>query len=97
MEVVRNISSPLERDHESDPIDFARDTLRAASLALPAGTCTAAAGPSFLSLGTQGILALRGLARCKDAGDQWIWLPHDADWINQGGPEGHLHDVYFNQ
>jgi hypothetical protein len=43
------------------------------------------------------ILALRGLAGFNDAGDQWIWLPHDADWIYQGGPEGHLHDVYFNQ
>ena len=43
------------------------------------------------------ILALRGLAGFNDAGTQWVWLPHDADWIYQGGPEGHLHDVYFNQ
>lgn len=43
------------------------------------------------------ILALRGLAGFNETGTQWIWLPHDADWIYQGGPEGHLHDVYFNQ
>jgi hypothetical protein len=41
------------------------------------------------------MLALRGLAGFSD--DKWVWLPHDADWIYQGGPEGHLHDVYFNQ
>jgi hypothetical protein len=42
------------------------------------------------------ILALRGLAGFN--GDaKWDWLPHDADWIYQGGPTGHLHDEYFNQ
>jgi hypothetical protein len=41
------------------------------------------------------MLQLRGLAGFS--GDTWTWLPHDADWIYQGGPEGHLHDVYFNQ
>jgi hypothetical protein len=42
------------------------------------------------------ILALRGLAGFKDNA-KWDWLPHDADWIYQGGPTGHLHDEYFNQ
>eukprot|EP00961_Rhodomonas_salina_P165564 2230664-Rhodomonas_salina.1 len=31
------------------------------------------------------------------ADGEWIWEPHDADWIYQGGPTGHLHEVYFNQ
>jgi hypothetical protein len=42
------------------------------------------------------ILALRGLAGFNDDA-KWKWLPHDADWIYQGGPTGHLHDEYFNQ
>jgi hypothetical protein len=42
------------------------------------------------------ILALRGLAGFN-GDEKWSWLPHDADWIYQGGPTGHLHDEYFNQ
>eukprot|EP00286_Rhodomonas_abbreviata_P027278 CAMPEP_0181307250 /NCGR_PEP_ID=MMETSP1101-20121128/10767_1 /TAXON_ID=46948 /ORGANISM="Rhodomonas abbreviata, Strain Caron Lab Isolate" /LENGTH=80 /DNA_ID=CAMNT_0023413429 /DNA_START=187 /DNA_END=429 /DNA_ORIENTATION=- len=38
---------------------------------------------------------LRGLDGFS--GDVWTWEPHDADWIYQGGPTGHLHEVYFNQ
>jgi hypothetical protein len=26
-----------------------------------------------------------------------VWLEHDANWIYDGNPTGHLHDVYFNQ
>jgi hypothetical protein len=39
---------------------------------------------------------LRGLDGLSADGT-WIWEPHDEDWIYQGGPTGHLHDVYFNQ
>ena len=38
---------------------------------------------------------MRGLDGFAD--DKWQWLEHDSDWIYQGGPTGHLHDVYFNQ
>jgi hypothetical protein len=26
-----------------------------------------------------------------------VWLEHDANWIYDGNPTGHLHDVYYNQ
>ena len=42
------------------------------------------------------ILALRGLSGFDDD-QKWLWLQHDADWIYQGGPTGHLHEEYFNQ
>jgi hypothetical protein len=41
------------------------------------------------------VLVLRGLGGFSDK--KWVWLPHDADWIYQGGVGGHLHDVYYNQ
>eukprot|EP00285_Hemiselmis_virescens_P013357 CAMPEP_0173384892 /NCGR_PEP_ID=MMETSP1356-20130122/7474_1 /TAXON_ID=77927 ORGANISM="Hemiselmis virescens, Strain PCC157" /NCGR_SAMPLE_ID=MMETSP1356 /ASSEMBLY_ACC=CAM_ASM_000847 /LENGTH=88 /DNA_ID=CAMNT_0014340481 /DNA_START=63 /DNA_END=329 /DNA_ORIENTATION=- len=27
----------------------------------------------------------------------WEWNKHGEDWIFQGGPTGHRHDVYHNQ
>mmetsp|Transcript_29101 Transcript_29101/g.73741 ORF Transcript_29101/g.73741 Transcript_29101/m.73741 type:complete len:87 (-) Transcript_29101:74-334(-) len=40
------------------------------------------------------MLAMKGLSGLVD--DKWNWTPHDADWIIPDGPEGHLHEVYWN-